>query len=102
MRCSLGWLMFTGPTRGSLTAGPQSDHGAALRRSVDGLSHGRGQATADVFRRAPERIGVEVRVSCGGRWLCVAKQLADDRQSKPEPGANARVSVAKVVDAQAG
>src|SRR5262249_23835060 len=43
-----------------------------------------------------------MRIACGGRWLCMAQQLADDGQSKAQSGANARMSVAEVMDAQAG
>ena len=50
--------------------------------------------------RATERISIEVCVFLRGRRVRMAQQLADDGQAEAKAGANARMGVAKIVDAQ--
>ena len=54
-----------------------------------------------MFGRLFERIIIEVGIALRRGALCVAEQLADNRQAKPGAGADRRVWVAQIVDSDA-
>jgi len=60
---------------------------------IDVFAHSCRQTIADIIRCSVERIDIEVGVTLGGARLCMAKELADDRQAKTGSRPKARVSV---------
>ena len=62
----------------------------------------RGNCRANRIRRAPDGIGVEMRVTLRGRRLRVAQKLADDQQTEPGARADAGEGMAEIVNAKAG
>ena len=62
------------------------------RRAAPAIQ-GSSYSTANVFGRTTQRIIVEVRVTSRSGGLRVAKQFADDRESQPTTGPEARVCV---------
>jgi len=65
-----------GILRGSFSAFLPHRHHACPRLAF----HGGDDRFSDLIRGAMKRIVIKVGVSCGCRWLSVAKQLADDGQ----------------------
>jgi hypothetical protein len=64
------------------------------------ITHGCRKPRANVLGSPAKRIGIQMRISRGGRWLRMTKQLPDDREAEPEPGAYTRMSMTKVMDAE--
>ena len=60
-----------------------------------------GDAPGDRFGGPAKRVRVEVRVAGCCRGVSVPEQLADDRQAEPTAGPEARIGVAKIVQANA-
>ncbi len=62
---------------------------------------GRGEMVSDDVGRAPQRVGVKVRISRRRRGLRMAQELPDDRKAEARARANRRESVPKIMDAHA-
>jgi len=56
---------------------------------------------SDDVGRAPQRVGVKVRISRRRRGLRMTQELADDRKAEARARADRREGVPKIVDAHA-
>ena len=64
------------------------------------ITHRRRKPAADVLGSPTKRISVQVCIPGRGGRLCMPKQLADDRKPEAKPCPDARMGVAKIVDAK--